>query len=132
MAEGIEMEVTEIRDLLSGEALVCGPGLELTRAAQTLHDSGIGSLGVVDNGRLVGIFTERDLVRAVADEVDLSVTTVAAYMTPDPDDLAPDVAPIEAARWILATGYRHLPVVEDGKLLGMISIKDLMWALMED
>ncbi len=123
--------MTEVRDLLSGEAKVCGLDLSLVDAAKTLNDSGIGSLGVIENGKLMGIFTERDLLRAVAEEADLATTAVSGYMTPDPDDLAPDVAPSEAARWMLATGYRHLPVVEHGKLLGMVSIKDLLWAIME-
>lgn len=123
--------MTEVRDLLSGEATVCGPDLELVEAARIFQSAGIGSLGVVESGRLVGIFTERDLVRAVAEGADLAVAVVAAFMTPDPDDLSPEVAPLEAARWMLATGYRHLPVVENGTLLGMVSIKDLLWAIME-
>jgi CBS domain-containing protein len=132
MDEDIMIGAVEIRDLLSGEAKVCGPGLDLATAARTLHEQGIGALGVVENGRLVGIFTERDLVRAVAEGADLAGAPVSTFMTPDPDDLAPDVDPLEAARWLLATGYRHLPVVEDGVLLGMVSIKDLMWAIMGD
>jgi CBS domain-containing protein len=132
MDEDIMIGATEIRDLLSGEARVCEPHLRLAVAASTLHEQGIGALGVVDNGRLIGIFTERDLVRAVAEGADLKGDPVSSYMTPDPDDLAPDVEPIDAARWMLARGYRHLPVVEDGVLLGMVSIKDLMWAIMGD
>ncbi len=126
------MTTPEIRDLLTGEAKVCGPDLDLRRAARTFVEQGIGSLGVVEDGRLLGIFTERDLVRAVADGVDLADTPVSDYMTPDPDDLAPDVEPVEAARWMLATGYRHLPVTEDGRLIGMVSIKDLLWAVLEE
>lgn len=125
-------DMAEIRDLLAGEAMVCGPGLDLRTAARTLLDAGIGSLGVIEDGRLLGIFTERDLLRAAADGADLEEVTVSRYMTPDPDDLAPDVAPIEAARWMLATGYRHLPVVDDGHLIGMVSIKDLLWAMVDE
>ena len=132
MDEDIMIGAVEIRDLLSGEAKVCGPELDLATAARTMHQEGIGALGVIDNGRLVGIFTERDLVRAVAEGADLAGEPVSTFMTPDPDDLAPDVDPLEAARWMLATGYRHLPVVDEGVLLGMVSIKDLLWAIMGD
>ena len=50
-------------------------------------------------------------------------------MTPDPDSLTPDVDAADAADWLMATGYRHLPVVEEGQLLGIVSIKDVLWAL---
>lgn len=132
MTEFSQNGIVEVRDLLAGQATVCGPELTIMEAAHTMESEGIGSLGVVDDGRLVGIFTERDLVRAVADGVDVKLVAVSVYMTPDPDDLSPDVEPKEAARWMLATGYRHLPVIENGNLLGMISMKDLMWALVGD
>ena len=52
-------------------------------------------------------------------------------MTPDPDVLSPEVEVRDAADWLLATGYRHLPVVEGGRLLGVVSIKDILWAVKE-
>jgi CBS domain-containing protein len=53
-------------------------------------------------------------------------------MTPEPDSLEPDVEVADAALWMLAAGYRHLPVVTDGQVIGMLSIKDIMWALTGD
>lgn len=50
-------------------------------------------------------------------------------MTPNPDSMEPDVKVEEAANWMLAAGYRHLPVVADGEILGIVSMKDVMWAL---
>jgi CBS domain-containing protein len=121
----------EIRNLIGGSASVCGPDLTVSEAAQVMIDQGIGSIGVVDQGRLVGIFTERDALRVAAGGADSSVVTVETWMTPDPDALTPDVDVEDAAEWLLATGYRHLPVVDDGALIGVVSIKDILWALRE-
>lgn len=121
----------EIRALVGGTASVCGPDVTVTAAAQAMIKDGIGSMGVVDHGRLVGIFTERDALRVAADGSDPTTQVVADWMTPDPDVLAPGVEVEDAAEWLLATGYRHLPVVENGSLLGIVSIKDILWALRE-
>ncbi len=121
----------EIRNLIGGSASVCGPDLTVSEAAQVMIDQGIGSIGVVDQGRLVGIFTERDALRVAADGADTAQATVETWMTPDPDALTPDVDVEDAAEWLLATGYRHLPVVDDGTLIGVVSIKDILWALRE-
>jgi CBS domain-containing protein len=80
--------------------------------------------------RLVGIVTERDLVREFAEESPRG-RLVGDVMTPDPDSLAPDIEVDEAADWMMAAGYRHLPVVDEGKLVGMVSIKDILWVLTE-
>ena len=118
----------EIRSLVGGSASVCGPEATVAAAAQTMVNDGIGSIGVVEHGRLIGIFTERDALRATAAGADLSTEKVSEWMTPDPDVLSPTVEVEDAAEWLLATGYRHLPVVEDGALLGIVSIKDVLWA----
>lgn len=127
---GTEVEV-EIRSLVGGTATVCGPELTLQAASKVMMDAGIGSLGVVESGRLVGILTDRDILQATAEGADPADARVEDWMTPEPDVLAPDVLVEDAADWLLATGYRHLPVVEDGELLGVVSIKDVLWALKE-
>lgn len=119
----------EIRQLVGGTATVCGPDLTIAEVTTTLHAEGIGSIGVVDDGDLVGIFTERDVVRAVASGADLDASPIKDWMTPDPDWLTPDVNVEAAAEWLLATGYRHLPVVDEGALIGIVSIKDILWAV---
>lgn len=118
----------EIRRLVGGTATVCGSDVTLVDAAQVMLDHHIGSIGVVDEGKLVGILTDRDLLRAVAAGADRTAT-VLQWMTPEPDVVGPEVEVQEAADWLLATGYRHLPVVENGELLGILSIKDILWAL---
>lgn len=122
----------EIRNLVGGTAAVCGPDLSLREAAQVMMTGGIGSLGVVDRGTLVGILSERDILRAVSEDVDLDSEAVGEWMTPEPDCVDPDLDVSDAAAWLVATGYRHLPVVEDGELIGIVSIKDVLWAIGTD
>ena len=121
----------EIRSLVGGSATICGPDLSMADAARTMVEQGIGSIGVVDQGDLVGIVTERDIVNAVADGADVATSPVRTWMTPDPDSLTPDVEVSAAAEWLLATGYRHLPVVENRALIGIVSIKDVLWAIQD-
>lgn len=119
----------EIRDLVGGVAAVCAPSMTMAAAARFMLDQGVGSLGVLEHGRLIGILTDRDVLRALAGEVDPHTARVEEWMTADPDMVEPDTEVDEAAEWLLATGYRHLPVVENGRLLGIVSIKDVLWAL---
>lgn len=119
----------ELRELIGGEVESAAPDVAVVEAASLMLGAGIGSLAIVDAGELIGIFTERDLVRAVADGADLATSTVGDLMTAYPDSFLPDMTVAEAAEWMLASGYRHLPVAERGKLIGMASIKDVLWAM---
>lgn len=117
---------------LVGEApYVCGPDTTLIDAAQVMEDSDLGSLAVVEGMTLLGLVTERDIRRAVANGTDLQ-TTVSAVMSDEPDTFDPDLDVWDAATWIAESGYRHLPVVgDDGALLGVVSIRDLLRALVD-
>jgi CBS domain-containing protein len=121
-----------LRALVGTAARVCGPATSLRDAAVAMHERGHGSLGVVDGMKLLGLITERDLVRAIANGVDLDQITVSSFMSRDPDIFSPEFDVWEAAEWLAESGYRHLPVVEDGALLGIISVRDLLLALVED
>jgi len=117
--------------LVGGGAEVVGPEATVREVAQAMVKTGVGSVGVVDGHALVGILTERDILRGVADDVDLDSSLAADFMTPAPDTFDPDVDVEEAAAWLIETGYRHLPVMRDGELLGITSIRDLLWAMVE-
>ena len=87
-------------------------------------------MAVIDGRDLVGIVTERDVVKAVAEGVDLAVETVRSRMATEPDVFPPDSDVFEAGEFLLESGYRHLPVVEDGNLLGVVSLRDLLGAVL--
>lgn len=121
----------KMADLVAGPAVACRPDVSLVELAQTMVDEGVGSMAVVDGERLVGIVTDRDIVEAVA-RSESTVLTAGEVMTEGPDTIDVEVDVQEATEWLNATGYRHLPVTDEGKLLGIVSIKDLLWALTEE
>src|SRR5207249_331994 len=71
-------------------------------------------------------FTERDVLRAAASGTEPERAKVSEWMTEDPENVAPTVAASEALRLLADRGYRHIPVVEDGRLVGIVSMRDLM------
>jgi len=89
---------------------------------------GFGSVVVVLGRMLLGILTERDVLRAAAEVPDLSTVSVEQWMTPDPDTAEPDLDTEEAAAEMLSRGYRHLPILADGELVGMVSLRDVLSA----
>jgi CBS domain-containing protein len=118
-------------DLVSNTPYVCGPETTIVEAAVAMEGSDIGSLAVVEGRDLVGLITERDIRRSVAEGIELAAT-VSSIMSADPDTFDPDLDVWDAAAWISESGYRHLPVVDDeGVLLGVVSVRDLLKALVE-
>ena len=119
-----------VNELIGGEVVSVAPNAPLIDAARTMVDTEVGSVAVKANDYLEGILTERDILRAVAHSTDFDRAQVSDWMTAMPDTFGPDTAVEDAADWMLATGYRHLPVVDDGgQVLGMVSIKDVLWAM---
>ena len=121
----------QVNELIAGTVVSCGPDSTLADAARAMVANETGSLAVLDDGDLVGIVTERDVLEVVAGEGDPETTSVSEVMTPNPDSLEPDVEVTYAADWVLAAGYRHLPIAQDGRLVGMLSIKDILWGVTE-
>ncbi|MDJ0954485.1 MAG: CBS domain-containing protein [Acidimicrobiia bacterium] len=115
--------------LVGGTTEIIGPEGTLSDAAESMADHEVDYVIVIDNRELVGILTERDLVLAVAEGVDLGAALVEEWMSEAPDTFKPDVTVSEAVAWLLETGYRHLPVMAEEELLGVVTIRDLMWAL---
>jgi CBS domain-containing protein len=118
-----------VRELVGGEVVGVDPLGTMRDATRLMSDRDVGALAVQQDGRLVGILTERDVMRACADGTDLDVVTVGEWMTRDPDALDPDMTVDEAAEWMLAAGYRHLPILDGVSVVGMVSIKDILWGL---
>jgi CBS domain-containing protein len=114
------------RDLLTVE-----PGLSLTEVAKRMVAKDVGAVLVTEGKALVGILTERDVLRAVARGIDES-STVADWMTRDPETLDPDETTEHAAVLMIHGGFRHLPVTDKDEVVGMLSIRDLMRVVLED
>lgn len=85
----------------------------------------VGSVLVMDGEKLLGIFTERDTVRALSQSYDAARHEVDSWMTANPKTVRPDTDSEEALQTMLDQGFRHLPVVEHGKLVGIVSMRDL-------
>ena len=97
-------------------------------AAQKMVDAGRGAAAVSDFGRLIGILTDRDVLRSVAARTHSSEERVRAWMTPDPITAGPEMTAEEAAQIMLDNGFRHLPVVEGDRAIGIISIRAVLRA----
>ncbi len=102
------------------------PATTLVRAAcQCMDERKIGAVLVTDaKGGLAGIFTGRDLVRVIAAGTDPESTILSAVMTKDPQTMPPGRTAIEALREMRDGGFRHIPVVDDGKIVGIVSRGD--------
>ncbi len=102
------------------------PMTPVSSAAREMMERRIGAVLIVDDGQLQGIFTERDaLVRVLAHSRDPQTTLVAEVMTRDPDTIGPDETVVHALSIMNERGYRHLPVVDDDRIVGIVSIRDL-------
>ncbi|EWY42731.1 inosine-5-monophosphate dehydrogenase [Skermanella stibiiresistens SB22] len=106
------------------------PSDTVRAAVSTMAERKVGAVLVMVDSDLKGIFTERDLsFRVVAKDLDPNTTTLSQVMTADPDTLPPDAMAAEALDLMRQHNYRHLPVVSDGKLVGIVSIRDLYAAV---
>ena len=121
-----------VRDIMHTDVKTTSPTDTFDNVATVLRENGISSVVVVEDGRLAGIVTERDLVNLVADGGDPRTTKVADRMTRDLDTVDPKTDIAEAADHMARLKIRHLPVLQGGELAGIISIRDLTnWAVHE-
>lgn len=121
----------KLEALVGTHAQTCGADLTLVDAARTMHAAGIGSLGVAEEGTLVGMLTERDLLRAVSSGAELSEATVGAWMSAPVQTFDHEMPVEQVALALLEHGYRHAPVTVAGRLVAIVSIKDVLAALVE-
>ena len=117
---------TAVQELMSSPPITCDVDASLTEATSLMNSRQIGSVVVTDHRAIVGILTERDLLRASATSADPLTEPVRRWMTADPDVLALDDEVVEAWSGLTHHHYRHLPVVDDGRLVGVVSIRDLL------
>jgi len=114
------------RDLLTVEA-----GLPLAEVAAQMVAREVGAVLVLNGSALAGILTERDVLRAVARGI-REDAVVSDWMTADPETIEPDETTDHAATLMMHGGFRHLPVVERGEVVGIVSIRDLMRLVLAD
>jgi CBS domain-containing protein len=123
-----------VKDVMMRRAfLKAGPTITVRKAAKSMAEKNAGALLIIDHGNLVGIFTERDIVfRVVAPGLDPAATRVVAVMTRKPYVVAPD-KPFGYALLVMhERGFRHMPVVQDGKVIGLVSARKAMDPELED
>ncbi|HEY8249235.1 MAG TPA: CBS domain-containing protein [Burkholderiales bacterium] len=102
-------------------------GITVASAARLMKEHRIGAILVIQDGRLAGIFTERDaLFRVIAEGRDPAKTRVGEVMTANPRTIAPDRPFGHALHMMYEGGFRHVPVVDDGRPLGVVSSRDAL------
>jgi CBS domain-containing protein len=117
--------MTALRDIMNATLVTADAEATVAEAATIMGERHVGSTLVMDGDRLVGIFTERDIVRALSQDFDAPGHPISHWMTTDPMTIGPDATVDEALSTMLSGGFRHLPVSEGGKVLGMVSMRDL-------
>jgi len=118
--------MARLGDVISGKVFSIPPAATLAEAAQAMVKGRVGSAVVIDGPWLLGIFTERDALRAAAQGLDPTVAAVKDWMTKDPMTVGPDTDTEEAAAIMATHGFRHLPVVEGETVMGVVSLRDVL------
>lgn len=123
-----------IRTIIEQQEVVTAPGnTTVGEAARLMSEKQVGAVMVVEEGKLVGVFTERDaLFRVVAECRDAKTTRLAEVMTRNPRTIHPDKPFSDALHVMYEGGFRHVPVVEDGRPIGMVSAGDALGPELED
>ncbi|MDQ4040903.1 MAG: CBS domain-containing protein [Actinomycetota bacterium] len=115
-----------VNDVMTGDPRTVAPGDTIAEAARAMRESDAGDVLVVDQGRLSGIVTDRDIaIRAVADGRDPNETPVSEVCTTDVHTLTPDQSVDDAIRLMREHNVRRIPVVQDGRPAGVVSLGDL-------
>jgi CBS domain-containing protein len=122
------MPLRSLRSIVAGHPPVSAPSITtVVEGAQIMKRANVGALLVVDHERLIGIFTERDaLFRLLAEGRDPHATRLADVMTPRPQTIHPDKSFVRGLRMMHEGKFRHLPVVEFDRPLGVVSMRDAL------
>ncbi len=123
--------MSTLGELMTRDVLTVAPEDTIGEVAEKMVSLGVGSAVVADYGRLIGILTERDLMKAVAGRVHTSEARVREWMTPEPITASPDMDVDEAAQIMVENNFRHLPVCEGESVVGMLSLRRAVAAQMD-
>jgi CBS domain-containing protein len=115
-----------VEEVMNRSVLTVDPMSSIGEAAEKMMEAGVGAVVVMeDMVRIVGIVTERDLMRAVAQRARAAEARVRQWMTESVVTIEPDTTVDDAAQMMFEKNFRHLPVVRDGRLLGIASLRRL-------
>lgn len=123
--------MASVGEIMTKELVTVGSGATVAEAATVMGERKVGSALVIDEGQLVGIFTERDIVRALSQDFDAPGHPITHWMTRDPATISPETTIQEALDMMLMRGFRHLPVLDGTTPVGMVSMRDLSRATAE-
>ena len=114
-----------VGDVMTAVVVTTSPDNPVAQAAAAMVRHRVGSALIMQGRLLAGILTERDVLRAAASGSDLTSSPVSAWMTKDPEQASPDTTVEDALQVMLLHGFRHLPVLEDHEVRGVVSLRDL-------
>ncbi|HEY4913060.1 MAG TPA: CBS domain-containing protein [Candidatus Dormibacteraeota bacterium] len=114
-----------VREVMKTTLYSVDPSTTVGEAISLMARNKIGSALIMQGGRLIGIFTERDTVRAISQSHDAPDHEISSWMTREPKTISPEIDVDDAMKTMLDHGFRHLPVVEAGEVIGMVSMRDL-------
>jgi CBS domain-containing protein len=114
-----------VREVMKTTLYSVDPSTTVGEAISLMARNRIGSALIMDAGKLIGIFTERDTVRAISQSHDAPDHEISSWMTRDPKTVSPDMDVDDAMKMMLDSGFRHLPVMEREEVVGMVSMRDL-------
>ena len=120
-----------VGELMSTQLLTVEPALGLVEAARQMNDRNVGAVLVLEGEHVVGILTERDILHAVGTGR-LEGAEVSGWMTRGPETIEPSDSAALAASMMIHGGFRHLPVCDGGRPVGIVSIRDLMRVAVSD
>jgi CBS domain-containing protein len=115
-----------LADIMTKDVFTTTLEAPVADAAEAMLKARFGSALVMQGSVLMGILTERDVLRAAASRSDLTSSPVSEWMTGDPVTAAPDLDADEAAEIMMGQGFRHLPVTDGAAILGIVSLRDIM------
>ena len=115
--------MTQLRDIMTEDVLTVAPEDTLGEVAAKMVERNVGSVVVFDFGRLIGVLTERDIMRAVAARTHSSDARVREWMTADPITATADASIEDAAKTMFDNGFRHLPIGEGDRAVGIVAIR---------
>jgi CBS domain-containing protein len=124
--------MTDIREVMTEQLVTVDPSTSVAAAVTVMGIQGVGAVLVMEKGTLEGIFTERDLVRAMSNDIGAASQAVAQWMTRNPVTVGPETSVEQALEIMLAGHFRHLPVMEGERLVGVVSIRDLSRATLRE